>query len=325
MRRRELMVLLGGALIGSPAARAQQKAMPVIGWLSGASPGPYAPFAAAFRQGLSEAGYVEGQNVAIDYRWANGEYDRLAALAADLVRREVDVIAALSLPAALAAKSATSTIPIVFVTGEDPVANGLVASLARPGGNVTGVSFLGVELQPKRLELLCDLFPQAKLIDLLVNPTWSNAGRTMEGLQEAATTKGVQLHILKAGTAGEIDTAFSTLKQMQAVGLLVVGNPFFNTRREQLVALAGRYAVPAIYDSREYAKIGGLISYAPSLTAVLRQIGIYAGKILHGAKPADLPVQQPTTFELVINLKTAEALGLTVPQSILARADEVIE
>jgi putative ABC transport system substrate-binding protein len=319
------MLLLGGAIMVTRPLRAQQKAMPVIGWLSGASPGSYAPFAAAFRQGLSDAGYVEGQNVAIDYRWANGEYDRLAALAADLVRRKVDVIAALSLPAALAAKSATSTIPIVFVTGDDPVANGLVASLARPGGNVTGVSFLGVELQPKRLELLCDLFPQAKLIDLLVNPTWSSAGRTIEGLQEAANAKGLQLHILKVGTDSEIDTASSTLKQMQAGALLVVGDPFFNSRREQLVALAARYAVPAVYDSREYAKIGGLISYGPSLTAVYRQIGIYAGRILHGAKPADLPVQQPTTFELVINLKTAEALGLAIPPSMFARADEVIE
>jgi putative ABC transport system substrate-binding protein len=325
MKRRELMLLMLGATLAPRGLRAQQKAMPVIGWLSGASPGSYAPFAAAFRQGLSDAGYVKGQNLAIDYRWANGEYDRLAALAADLVRRKVDVMAAFSLPAALAAKAATSTIPIVFVTGEDPVANGLVASLSRPGGNVTGVSFLGVELQPKRLELLCGLFPQAKLIGLLVNPTWSNAGRTIEGLQEPANAKGVQLHILKAGTDGEIDTAFSTLEQMQAGALLLVGDPFFNSRREQLVALAARYAVPAIYDSREYAKIGGLISYAPSLTFVYRQIGIYAGKILHGAKPADLPVQQPITFELVINLKTAEALGLTVPQSILARADEVIE
>jgi putative ABC transport system substrate-binding protein len=325
MNRRELMLLMLGATLAPRGLCAQQKAMPVIGWLSGASPGPYAPFAAAFRQELSDAGYVEGQNVAIDYRWANGEYDRLAALATDLVRRKVDVIAVLSLPAALAAKSATSTIPIVFVTGADPVAKGLVASLARPGGNLTGVSFIGDELQPKRLELLCDLFPQAKLIDLLVNPTSSSAGRTIEDLQGAANAKGVQLHILKAGTDGEIDTAFSTLEQIQAGALLVGGDPFFNTRREQLVALAARYAVPAIYDSREYAEIGGLISYGPSLTAVYRQIGIYAGKILHGAKPADLPVQQPTTFELVINLQTAEALGLTVPQSILARADEVIE
>jgi putative tryptophan/tyrosine transport system substrate-binding protein len=326
VRRRDLLTLIGGTAALLPIrARAQQKAMPVIGWLSGASPGPYAPFAAAFRQEWSDAGYVEGQNVAIDYRWANGEYDRLAALATDLVRRKVDVIAALSLPAALAAKSATSTIPIVFVTGADPVAKGLVASLARPGGNVTGVSFIGDELQPKRLELLCDLFPQAKLIALLVNPTSSSAGRTIEDLQGAANAKGAQLHILKAGTDGEIDTAFSTLEQIQAGALLVGGDPFFNTRREQLVALAARYAVPAIYDSREYAEIGGLISYGPSLTALYRQIGIYAGKILYGAKPADLPVQQPTTFELVVNLKTAKALVLTVPQSILARADEVIE
>jgi len=325
VKRRELLLLLAGALTAPRALRAQQKAMPVIGWLSGASPGSYAPFAAAFRQGLSDTGYVEEHNVAIDYRWASGEYDRLAALAADLVRRKVDVIAALSLPAALAAKSATSTIPIVFVTGEDPVANGLVASLARPGGNVTGVSFLGVELQPKKLELLCDLVPQAKLIALLVNPTWSSAGRTIEGLQEGANAKGVQLHILKVVNDSEIDTAFSTLKQLHVDALVEGADSFFSSRRDQLVALAARHAIPASYESRQFAEAGGLISYGPNISALFRLLGTYVGKILNGAKPADLPVEQPTRFELVVNLKTAQALGLTVPPSILARADEVIE
>jgi putative ABC transport system substrate-binding protein len=311
MRRRELVLLLGGAMTAARAPRAQQKAMPVIGYLHYGSPGSFAPFLAAFRQGLSETGYVEGQNVAIEYRWAEGSYDRLPALAADLVGRKVDVIAAFGPPSARAAKSATSTIPIVFSVG-DPIEQGLVASLARPGGNLTGVSTMGPELISKRLELLSELVPQAGVIALLVNPNNSNTERSIGDMQEAARTKGVQLHILKAGTESEIDAAFAT--GVQHAGALVLGgDPFFGNRREQLVALAARYAVPAIYEWREFAAAGGLISYGSSLTSVYRQAGIYAGKILKGTKPTDLPVQQPTTFELVVNLKTAKALGLTVP------------
>jgi len=325
MRRRELIFLLGGAATAWPlAARAQQKKVPVIGFLGSSSPGPSAPGVAAFHQGLSETGYVEGQNVAIEYRWAEGRYDRLPAFAADLVGRKVDVIFAGAPPSALAAKNATSTIPIVFAIGADPVSTGLVASLARPGGNLTGVSFLLVELNSKRLELLSDLIPQARAIALLVNPNNPAAERVIRDVQEAARAKGVQLPILKAGTESEIDAAFASLVQLQAGALLVGSDPFFRARRDQIVALASRHAVPAIYQGREFALAGGLISYGASVFAS-RQAGTYVGKILKGAKPADLPVQQPTTFELVINLKTATALGLTVPQTFLMRADEVIE
>ncbi len=327
MRRRELIFLLGGAAITSPlAGRAQQKAMPVIGHLGGTSPGAYAPFMAAFHRGLGESGYVEGQNLAIEYRWAEGRYDRLPALLADLVGQKVDLIVASGgLAAAQAAKNATSTIPIVFIVGADPVQSGLVASFARPGGNLTGVSMLTAELNPKRLELLSELVPQAGVIALLVNPNNASAEATIRDVQEAARAKGVQLAILKAATEAEIDAAFAALVQLHAGALLVGNDPFFNSRREQLVALASRHAVPAIYEWREFAASGGLSSYGTSLTSVNRQVGIYAGQILKGAKPADLPVQQPTKFELVINLHTAKALGLTVPQALLARADEVLE
>ena len=327
MRRRELVLLLSGAMTAPRALRAQQKAMPVIGFLAAGSPGPGAPFVAAFRQGLSEAGYVEGQNLAIEYRWAESHYDRLPALAVDLVGREVDLIATSGSDlVALAARNATSTIPIVFIGGGDPVEGGLVASLARAGGNLTGFTLLVIELNPKRLELLTELVPQARVIALLVNPNSADAAaRITRDVQDAARSKGLQLPILKASTEGEIDAAFATLLQLHADGLVVSSETFFTRRREELVGLAARHAVPAIYALREFTASGGLISYGPSVTSSFRQLGIYAGRILKGAKPADLPVQQPTIFELVVNLKTAEALGITVPPPILARADEVID
>ena len=324
MRRRNVLLLLGGALTAARTLRAQRKAMPVVRFLNGRSPGEAAGVVAAFRQGLSETGYVEGQSVAIEYRWAEGHYDRLPALAADLVGRQVDVITTGGLPPARAAKNATSTIPIVFL-GTDPVRDGLVASLARPGGNLTGFTVINVELMPKRLDLLFELVPQARVIALLVNPNNPTAESIIGDVQEAARVKGMQLDIVKAGTESEIETAFAFLVQLQAGALVVGDDRFFNSRREQLAALASRHAIPAIYEYREFPAAGGLISYGPSLTNTWREVGIYAGKILNGIKPADLPVQQPTIFELVVNLKTAKALGLTVPQSILARADEVIE
>jgi putative ABC transport system substrate-binding protein len=326
IRRRELLLLLGYAVVAPQRLRAQQKPMPVIGYLVGGAPGSLAPpNLPAFREGLSEAGYVEGQNVAIEYRWAEGHFDRLPALAADLVGRKVDVIATgAGALAAHAAKNATSTIPVVFFSG-DPVEAGLVASLARPGGNLTGVSVMSVELMPKRLELLSELAPQAQLIALLVNPKNPRAERVTTDVQEAAHAKGRNILILNTDTENEIETAFASLVQQQAGALIVSADPFFFMRRQQLVTLAARSAVPAIYDAREFPAAGGLASYGASLRDANRQLGIYVGKILNGARPADLPVQQPTTFELVVNLKTAKALGLTVPPSILARVDEVIE
>ena len=318
--------MLGGAAAWSLAAHAQQKAMPVIGFLSaGSAPSSPDPYLAAFQQGLTETGYVEGQNLAMEYRVAEGHYERLPALAADLVGRKVDVIVTPGTVPARAAKSATSMIPIVFTGVGDPVATGLVASLARPGGDLTGFSNISSELNPKRLELLSELVPQAKVIALLVNPNQPNNERIVGEVEEAAHTKGVQLPILKAGTESEIDAAFATLVELHAGALFVGGDPFFFSRREQFLVLASRHAVPASYTWGEFAAAGGLISYGVRVTDSFRQAGVYAGKILKGAKPADLPVQQPSKFELVINLKTAKALGLTVPPSILSRADEVIE
>ena len=325
MHRRRFIALVGAAITAARTLRAQQKATPVIGWLNSGGSSALASAVAAFRQGLGETGYVEGQNVAIEYRWAEGHYDRLPALAADLVGRKVEVIAAGSTTAIQAAKSATSMIPIVFFGGGDPVRNGLVASLARPGGNLTGISVMASELMPKRFELLSELFPQTRLVALLVNPNNPIAERIMQDVKEAAYVKGMQLQILKAGDDSEINAAFATLVQLHAGGLVVGADAAFDNRREELMALAARHAIPAIYFAREFVAAGGLISYGASLTGTWRQVGIYAGKILKGAKPADLPVQQPTRFELVVNLKTAKALGLTVPPSILARADEVIE
>jgi putative ABC transport system substrate-binding protein len=320
MRRRELLLLLGSAMTPR-SLRAQQKAMPVIGCLGDG----WWYATAEFRQGLREIGYIERQNLMIEYRWAEGHYDRLPGLAAELVRRKVDVIVTGGAPSALAAKKATSTIPIVFSSVGDPVGDGLVASLARPGGNLTGFSNLTTELMSKRLELLSELAPQSRVIAVLVNPNNPVTDPMIRDAQEAARTKGVQLSILKAGTESEIDAALASLVQLQVSALVVGADAFFNSRREQLVALVSRYAVPAIYEWREFAAAGGLLSYGPSLTDTYRNVGTYVGKILKGAKPADLPVQQPTIFELVINLITAKALGLTVPPSILSRADEVIE
>ena len=325
MTRRELLLLLGGAVIAPRALRAQQKAMPVIGFLNGTSPSAAAPFVTAFHQGLSEAGYVEGRDVAIEYRWAEYLYDRLPALAADLVARKVNVIAAVGgAGEAQAAKTATSAIPVVFTTGGDPVERGLVASLARPGGNLTGVTIINVELFGKRVELISELVPQAKVIALLVNPNSPGAERTIREVQKAAAAKGLELQILKATTEGEIESAFATLVELR-VGAVLPADPFFDSRRARLVTLAAQHMVPAIYIRRDYVEIGGLISYGSNIPASYRQAGAFVGRILKGAKPADLPVEQPTRFELVVNLKTAKVLGLTVPQSILARADEVIE
>jgi putative ABC transport system substrate-binding protein len=299
--------------------------MPVIGYLNATSPAANAALLAEFHQGLREAGYVEGQNLAIEYRWAELHYDRLPVLAADLVDRGVALIAACGgAGEALAAKNATSTISIVFTTGADPVESGLVASLARPGGNLTGVTNLNIELWQKRVEMIGELVPQARVIGLLVNPNNAQVGGVINVAQQAASAKGLRLEILKAGTESEIDVAFASLVQLH-VGALIVGDPLFDSRSEQVVALAARHAVPTIYIWRKYITDGGLISYGAIFTAAYHQVGIYAGKILNGAKPADLPVQQSTNFELVVNLNTARALGLTIPPSVLARADEVIE
>jgi ABC-type uncharacterized transport system substrate-binding protein len=326
MKRREFITLLGGATIAWPmAARAQQPAMPVIGFLNGASAEGYAHYLAAFLRGLKEAGYVEGRNVAIEYRWAGGQYDRLPALAAELVHRQVSVIAATSTPANLVAKAATSTIPIVFTTASDPVQLGLVASLSRPGGNVTGATQMNVEVGPKRLELAHELAPTAKLVALLVNPNNPSAETLTKNLQTVALNLGLQLQVLRASTDSEIDHAFTAFLQQQAAVLVIGTDSFFNGQAERLASLTVRHSVPAIYQYGEFTAAGGLMSYGGSIGDSYRQAGIYTGRILKGEKPADLPVQQTTKVELIINLKTAKALGLTVPLPLLARADEVIE
>ena len=323
MKRRDLLIIGAGAAACPLTVRAQQKAMPVIGVLSS---GVAAFQGLAFRQGLGESGYVEGQNVVIEYRVAEGRYDRLPALAADLVGHKVDVIATIGMPSALAAKRATSTIPIVFNVGIDPVAEGLVASLARPGGNLTGITIMSSELIPKRLELLSELVPQAGVIALLVNPNNVSAEPQSRDMLEAARhAKRAQSPILKASTESEIADAFTLLVQQHTNALVVGTDVFFYDQREQLAALAAHYAIPVIYEGRDFATAGGLISYGPSLAGMNRQVGAFVGRVLAGAKPADLPVEQPSKFELVINLKTANALGLTVPQSMLQRADEVVE
>jgi putative ABC transport system substrate-binding protein len=327
MRRRKFIGLLSCAAVARPlTVRAQQSAMPVIGFLSGGPPGSYTDRVRAFHQGLSETGYVEGQNVAIEYRWADGHYDRLPALAADLVRRQVTVITAGSTPASLAAKAATTTIPIVFEAAVDPVEVGLVASLGRPGGNITGVTNLFVAVGSKGLELMHELVLTATIMALLINPTSPKlADPVSRDTQAVARRLVLQLHILRASTEQEFETVFSTLVQLRAAGLMIGPDAFFTSRSEQLAALAVHHAIPTIYNAREFTAAGGLMSYGTSISDNYHLIGQYIGRILKGAKPADLPVVQSAKFELIINMKTAKALGITIPPLIMERADEVIE
>jgi len=299
--------------------------MPVIGLLGSATASDWTPYVGAFRQGLRDAGYVEGNNVSIEARWANSQYDRLPAMAAELVVRQVTVIAAFATPAARAAKAATTTIPIVFTTNRDPVQIGLVTSLSRPDGNMTGATNLGVEVEPKLVQLMHDAVPSAKIIALLVNPTNFSSETLSRSLQPAARTFGLQLHVVNASSESDFDTVFATLRQLTADGLIVVDDAFFNTHIRELAALTIRHAIPAIFQNREFTVAGGLISYTGSVPDEYRQAGVYTGRILKGEKPADLPVVQGTKFELVINLKTAKALGLNVPLGLLNAADEVIE
>jgi putative ABC transport system substrate-binding protein len=326
MQRRQFITFLSSAAAWPLAARAQQPALPVIGYLGAQSPAAFASRLRAFRQGLGETGYVEGRNVAIEFRWAEGQQNRLSALAADLAGRRVAVIVAPGgAAAALAAKSATATIPIVFEMGADPIAMGLVGSLNRPGGNLTGVSSLNVEVTPKRLEILHELVPTASVVAVLINPTSPTADSQLRDLQAAARALGLQFHVLHAGTERDFDTVFVTLRQLRPGGLVVASDGFFGTHGEQLAALTVRHAVPAIHQSRDFSIAGGLISYGGSFVESHRQAGVYTGRILKGENPADLPVQLVTKVELFINLKAAKTLGITVPLSLLGRADEVIE
>jgi putative tryptophan/tyrosine transport system substrate-binding protein len=325
MRRREFIAYIGSAATWPLAARAQQAVMPTIGFLNSASPEGYAPYATSFRQGLKEAGYVDGQNLTIEYRWAEGRYERLPTQAADLVRRQVSVIAATSTPAIPVAKAATSTIPIVFTTGADPVKFGFVASLNKPGGNVTGVNFFTAELGSKQAELLHELIPAAAQVGLLANPNYPGTDEVMRDVAAAASAIGFQIDVMQASDSREIEAAFGALVHNRADALLVGSDPFFVSRRLQIATLAARHAIPAVYPVRDFAEAGGLMSYGASQIEAYRQAGIYTGKILKGVKPADLPVMQSTKFELVINLPTACAIGVEIPPMLLARADEVIE
>ena len=325
MKRREFIALVGGAATWPLAARAQQPAMPVIGYLATGSQDIFASRLAALRQGIGEHGYFEGRNVAIEYRWASGLYDQMQAFATDLVARRVDVIVSVGPPSLRAAVSATSTIPVVFVTGSDPVRDGLVASMSRPDRNLTGITFLAVDLIPKRLQLVAELVPQAKLIALLANPSNRAEERVVADAQTAAKTAGLEIAILKASNDSEIDAAFGALAELHAGVLIVSPDTLFTTRAEKIATLAVRHTIPTIFAFRESVLAGGLASYGPSTPRVHREAGLYVGRILKGDKPGDLPVLQPTTFELTINLKTAKTLSLTIPPSLLARADEVIE
>jgi putative tryptophan/tyrosine transport system substrate-binding protein len=325
MNRRAFILLLGGGAAAPLAARAQQPALPLVGMMSASSRGPLRQQIVAFQEGLKESGYVEGQNVAVEYRFADGQFDRLPALASDLIRRQVRVLVATSTNGARVAKQATSTIPIVFSVGEDPVAAGLVPSLNRPGGNMTGTYQFTTGLEGKRLGLLHEMVPAARIIAALVNPNYSASASQLRDLQGAAQRLGVQLLIVRANVESDFEGAFSTLVRERATALLVGASPFLNSRREQLVVLAARHGLPAIYEWRDHAVAGGLMSYGTSLDDAYRQAGIYAGRILKGAKPADLPIIQSTKFEFVINLSTAKALGIEVPPTLSARADEIIE
>jgi putative ABC transport system substrate-binding protein len=326
MKRRDFIAIVGGAAAWPLAARAQQSSMPVIGFLNSTSPQPFANYVSGFRVGLKQTGYIDGQNVTIDFRWAEGHYDRLSEMAADLVRHKVAVLVATGgAVAALAAKAATTTTPIVFTIGGDPVRFGIVTSLSRPGGNMTGVNLFASQMETKRLGLLRALVPKAELIAILLNPNNPVATDQVREVQEAASALSQQIHILSANSESEINAAFATVVQLRAAAMLVSSDPFFNSQRDKIIALAARYSIPAIYEWREFALAGGLMSYGTNISDGYRQAGVYAGRILKGEKPADLPVVQSARFELVINLKTAKALGIEVPPNLSAEADEIIE